>query len=126
MPYVFTAVPADGWEFDHYETHVEQQWSSGSIYVENRLNLTINPFALYDHKGDLPNEPYTWPASRWLGEWTNVNTSSHTTNHSYYLKYEITAVFRRVPTNLLVNSSTVESPAKLVYDPTTNKLVADY
>lgn len=39
---------------------------------------------------------------------------------------EIQAVFRRVPTHLLVNSSTVESPAKLVYDPATNKLVADY
>ena len=36
-----------------------------------------------------------------------------------------TAVFRQF-TNLLVNSATVESPAKLVYDPTTNRLVADY
>jgi len=32
----------------------------------------------------------------------------------------------RTPTHLLVNSSTVETPAKLVYDPTTNLLVADY
>ena len=30
------------------------------------------------------------------------------------------------PTHLLVNSSTAENPAKLVYDPATNLLVADY
>lgn len=30
------------------------------------------------------------------------------------------------PTHLLVNSSTTENPAKLVYDPATNLLVADY
>lgn len=40
--------------------------------------------------------------------------------------YIVSALFSRSPTNLLVNSSTVESPAKLVYDPATNKLVADY
>lgn len=40
--------------------------------------------------------------------------------------YDIYALFQRTPTHLLVNSSTVESPAKLVYDPATNKLVADF
>lgn len=40
--------------------------------------------------------------------------------------YIVNALFSRSPTNLLVNSSTVESPAKLVYDPATNLLVADY
>ena len=40
--------------------------------------------------------------------------------------YDIYALFQRTPTHLLVNSSTKESPAKLVYDPATNKLVADY
>lgn len=44
-----------------------------------------------------------------------------------FLSYNITAVFRRLGlTHLLVNSSTVESPSKLVYDPATNLLVADY
>lgn len=40
----------------------------------------------------------------------------------------VVAVFSmpHIPTHLLVNSSTVESPAKLVYDPTTNLLVGDY
>lgn len=38
----------------------------------------------------------------------------------------VTAFFTRQPTHLLVNSSTVESPAHLVYDPATNLLVADY
>lgn len=38
------------------------------------------------------------------------------------------AVFERsyTPTHLLVNSATRESPAKLVYDPATNRLVADF
>ena len=44
----------------------------------------------------------------------------------------VTAIFEQTtppphtPTHLLVNSSTVENPAKLVYDPATNLLVADY
>ncbi|MBQ2436514.1 MAG: hypothetical protein II265_00340 [Clostridia bacterium] len=44
----------------------------------------------------------------------------------------VTAIFEQTtppphtPTHLLVNSSTAENPAKLVYDPTTNLLVADY
>lgn len=38
----------------------------------------------------------------------------------------LTAYFTRLPTHLLVNSSTVERPAHLVYDPSTNLLVADY
>lgn len=126
-PYVFTATPAAGWAFDHFEIYIEQIWSSGSI-VHDTNRKTTNPFSLPD---DIPSgwasyPPYSWPATLWLGEWTNYNTSSHTSSHSYYSKYEITAVFKRLPTHLLVNSSTVESPAKLVYDPTTNLLVADY
>lgn len=39
---------------------------------------------------------------------------------------EIQAVFKRVPTHLLVNSSDRTTPVQLVYDPATNKLVADY
>ena len=40
----------------------------------------------------------------------------------------VTAVFApvRLPTHLLVNSSTIENPANLVYDPATGLLVADY
>lgn len=41
----------------------------------------------------------------------------------------VVAEFERIPhtpTDLLVNSSAVETPAKLVYDPTTNLLVGDY
>ena len=126
MPYTITATPAAGWEFDHYEIHTEQQWSSGSVYSET-IDSTQNPRVLFDHN-PYPDNPYpvNWPASRWLGEWTNYNTAAQTVNHSYYLKYEITAVFVRAKTHLLVNSSTVETPAKLVYDPSTNLLVADY
>ena len=127
-PYVFTATPAAGWAFDHFEIYTEQIWSSGSI-VHDTYRTTRNPFSLPDDNipsawENLP--PSDWYAPQWLGEWTTYNTLSHTSSHSYYSKYEITAVFKRLPTHLLVNSSTVESPAKLVYDPTTNRLVADY
>lgn len=40
----------------------------------------------------------------------------------------VEVLYERVytPTHLLINSSTRESPVKLVYDPATNLLVADY
>ncbi len=40
--------------------------------------------------------------------------------------YDIYALFQRTPTHLLVNSSNRTTPVQLVYDPATNKLVADY
>jgi hypothetical protein len=39
---------------------------------------------------------------------------------------EVQALFERTPTDLLVNSSDRTTPVQLVYDPATNKLVADY
>jgi hypothetical protein len=65
---------------------------------------------------------YRQGSSDWM-ESTNQSIS----NYSLSLGglYAI-ALFQRTPTHLLVNSSTKESPAKLVYDPATNKLVADY
>jgi hypothetical protein len=65
---------------------------------------------------------YRQGSSDWM-ETTNQSIS----NYSLSLGglYAI-ALFQRTPTHLLVNSSTKESPAKLVYDPATNKLVADY
>lgn len=123
-PYVFTATPANGWVFDHFDVSVEQIWGSGSVVHDNQRRL-VNPFALRDYV-DPTTSPANWNAVSWLGEWTTVNTAAHTSDHSYYSKYEITAVFVRAKTHLLVNSSTVETPAKLVYDPTTNLLVADF
>lgn len=38
----------------------------------------------------------------------------------------VEAVFRRVPTNLLVNSFSRSAPVQLVYDPAANLPVADY
>ena len=50
-------------------------------------------------------------------------------NGSYYT-YEVSTIrvyFKtRTPTNLLVNSANRSTPVKLVYDPATNLLVADY
>lgn len=69
-----------------------------------------------------------WHFVKWryrtIGDWQE--TSEETLNFRYMTNLEAVALFKRTPTHLLVNGSTVESPAKLVYDPATNKLVADY
>lgn len=71
-----------------------------------------------------------WTFVKWL--WRNNPRAGWATSTNQDLladdakRVEAIALFKRIPTHLLVNSSTVESPAKLVYDPTTNKLVADY
>ena len=59
-----------------------------------------------------------------FSHWSDAGLAAHsiTVNSNMTL----TAYFTRTPTHLLVNSSTAENPAKLVYDPATNKLVADY
>lgn len=70
--------------------------------------------------------PFVYPNHRtntYLTEYFNVRHPEGTwtaTVRLYFTKVP------RTPTHLLVNSSTVESPAKLVYDPATNLLVTDY
>lgn len=121
----FTATPATGWQFDHW--HISYSYDKGAyfglpvethetIYGEDNVYNT-NPFetaadyTLSDGSWDLVEEYYS------TGRYADTRKT---------LTYDIKAVFSRPATNLLVNSSTVESPGKLVYDPTTNLLVADY
>ena len=71
-----------------------------------------------------------WTFVKWL--WRNNPRAGWATSTNQDLladnakRVEAIALFKRTPTHLLVNSSTKESPAKLVYDSATNKLVADY
>lgn len=62
--------------------------------------------------------------SRTIGDWQE--TSETVLNFQYMINLEAIALFQRTPTHLLVNSSDRTTPVQLVYDPATNKLVADY
>ena len=59
-----------------------------------------------------------------FSRWSDGGLATH--NIAVNSDMSLDAYFIRQPTHLLVNSSTVESPAHLVYDPATNLLVADY
>lgn len=124
--YRFTATPEQGWAFDHFEVETsydygvnvgrdtewhETRYESDNIFGENPLE-TLG----LDENGKMN------ASVRAI-----VKTYSGGRYHAYHetLSYQITAVFVRIPTGLLVNSHSLGSPVKLVYDPSTNKLVCD-
>ena len=55
-----------------------------------------------------------------------INFGGSTYLRYLYSQYELTAVFVDTHTHLLINTSNISSPVTLVYDPTTNLLVADF
>ena len=59
-----------------------------------------------------------------FSRWSDGGDATH--NITVNSDMNLDAYFTLQLTHLLVNSSTVESPAHLVYDPATNLLVADY
>ena len=87
-----------------------------------------------DSEGLYMVAEYLGYASSPLPEWqeliiTNTNPTHVETTIGQRSNIVVVAEFERIPhtpTHLLVNSSTAETPAKLVYDPTTNLLVGDY
>lgn len=121
--YKVTATPAAGWTFGHFE--IETTRDNG-YYVEtpNEYHETVASTS------NVYANPFTTPDITLITSYITVigeyYGSSRYRNTWKTLTYKITAVFTRPVTDLLVNSSTVESPGKLVYDPATNKLVADY
>ena len=111
--YKLTATFVAGWTFDHFEwrLHTENA-TTGDTWDDDYVSRD-NPATssgLYDGFADL--------SEIGTGQGRDVTTITG-----------LKAVFvraPRVPTHLLVNSATKESPAKLVYYPATNLLVADY
>lgn len=71
-----------------------------------------------------------WTFVKWL--WRNHPSAEWYTSTNQDLladnakRFEAIALFKRFATHLLVNSSARATPVQLVYDPATNKLVADY
>ena len=120
--YQFTATPAGGWQFVKWnltatvdEGHfvgTESEYQETVTYQGSALNT---PFETYGIGTTLYSHQIIelFGASRYRPTWTT-------------LTYHVEAVFARSATNLLVNSFNKSSPAQLVYDPTTNKLVADF
>lgn len=111
--YRLTATLAVGWRFDHFEWHLHvENTATGDTWDDDYVsrNNPATSSGLYDGFMDLD--------ALEAGKGRDVTTITG-----------LKAVFvhvPRVPTHLLVNSATKESPAKLVHDPTTNLLVADY
>lgn len=107
--YTATATAAGNWRFVRF------------TWTRTRYNDTGTPIYT-DYTS--PSNPAT--SSDGLSEARYVYSSGH---WSEYIITNLTAVFQYVApphTHLLVNSATKESPPHLVYDPTTNLLVADY
>ena len=107
--YRLTAPTIAGWTFSHFEWEAQTNSSDPIAHSE-----TQNPFPPTGEGRDYPNA-YTLAEQE-----TRVLSTTYLT-----VLQNLVAVYRE-RTHLLVNSSNVETPVKLVYDPTTNLLVADY
>lgn len=120
-----TATPDSGSPTDYwtkatiYDGHSEVEWSTSPEHdtynVGFGYDATLGGFvweslassSVYDRRG-----------SAW---WDYYNTITTTQTSLVAV-----AFFKRVPTHLLVNSATLGSPVRLVHDPDTHLLVADY
>lgn len=114
--YRLAATPAAGWLFDRFEWQIEHNETGQNPSVTN-YQKNINPFPPAGQGKDYP------------GADDAADSEIDYVNPAYTITdtmVNIVAVFKLAHTDLLVNSSTLESPAKLVYDPTTNLLVADF
>ncbi|MBR0241595.1 MAG: hypothetical protein IJQ54_03615 [Kiritimatiellae bacterium] len=123
--YTFEATPAAGWKFLRFDIY--QSYDYGRyIETERETHETITSSSSWPDNNPLTTTSYLpgfyLPS---IGEW--FGTSS-TRAYRKTLTYHVVAVFARTTayTHLLINSSTVESPVQLVFDPATNLLVADY
>lgn len=114
--YRLTATPAAGWQFVRFEWQIEHQ-ETGQNPSFTSYQRTINPFPPAGQGKDYPGADDA--ADSEIDYTAPVVTVTDT-------MVNVVAVFKVAQTDLLVNSSTVESPAQLVYDPETNLLVADY
>ncbi len=119
--YKLTATAAAGYVFDHFE-FVTREWTEFNqsiTYDDTPTSSNANNPAISNGLSALG---YQYSASivgkftiSYLGEITHLDPIS------------TTAVFRPIhqPTNQLVNTSSLGSPVRLVYDPSTNRLVCD-
>ena len=109
--YQISATAPAGWELDYIS------WKLG-------INGTPNNYTVYS-KNPIPETRniYAQYAGSLIDGWTD-----YITPRRVYTLSNVEAHFKRqhTPTHLLVNSANLGSPVQLVYDPASNRLVADY
>lgn len=110
--YTLSASAASGWRFVKFTWSKVRRTASGTTPIGD-YESSSNPSTWED---GLSEVRVYGDQTYWL-ENLIENIVAH---------FEQTTPPPHTPTHLLVNSSTAENPAKLVYDPTTNLLVADY
>lgn len=115
--YIYTATPAAGYEFDHWE--FTRTWDE--YEQESRQELTYSsPENPYTSNGVLDAGSAAW--YEYGGAWAGLPGYK-----GHVASIAVVAVFRAVPqhTHLIVNSATVVNPVLPVYDDTTGLLVVD-
>lgn len=129
--YTYTATPAAGATFLRFDVTV-------AGYSRYNPQSQAEPFSVTTQYAGVAvgnSWQYQPNIANWRSEWFKTGyafwdgrTSDTSALIGEVTSINVVAVFDvpHVPTHLLVNSSTLESPAKLVYDPATNLLVADF
>ena len=104
-------------------TAVASPFNGGTVQVESEAMGPISTLANIT-AGRIITVKARPAAGFVFSHWSDGGAAAH--NITVNSDLNLDAFFTRQPTHLLVNSSTMESPAHLVYDPATNLLVADY
>ena len=115
--YQFAAIPAAGWRIVRFEFDEHTQSSTGGDTTQSFAKAA-------DAAGKYPadaDRDYSARLEPFEDDYTDGTYHEWTTLESCAAVFEPAAA-----TDLLVNSHARENPAHLVYDPTTNLLVADY
>ena len=112
--YQIVATAAAGWEVV----------DPTDVQMQERYNQTTYPPYIYSY----PKPPYPADGDRDFNNRMNPSEREITWSggSQSYTILGVTVHFRRIPTNLLVNSFNREPRVRLVYDPDTNLLVGDY
>lgn len=120
--YIYAAIPAAGYEFVDFVVTVVSTRDGVTQTNTNRFAGTesggVWTYAAIDKSGGF-GMTYAGYAFWYSSAGGSGNVDAIT----------VVAVFRALPhqpTHLLVNSSTAENPAQIVFDPSTDLLVADF
>ena len=119
--YLFVAKPNLGWTFVSFRVEFVRH----TVLPEERTEPeSYDCFGTYDDD----RQGYVYETTTDNGPTPPGYIDYPPQNFAWYqTDYVVTAVFRRTGhTDLLVNSSARESLVRLVHDPATNRLVADY
>lgn len=118
--YQCAATPASNWRFLRFEYTIKGTTNrDGHTYTET-ITLNTNPAPVQQITNNWAN-PFEYEV---IGDDGSVYMTIKEEIISVVAYFEEIPV--HVPTHLLVNSFSKSTPVQLVYDPTTNLLVADF